>query len=463
MSQICRTCTQIIDEYFCVEGSIFASASLKVTDVLRVCIPELDLNLVPDSVICKNCMFSLYIMHQFKTETIRNEGAFRSKQHVRIKNLSSLTKNENLKNYGDFKYNELETIEVELDDVKDLNTELVYDVVNDDSITEIMNENLQNSSTTNTPLENTNDVLHDEYNESSSVFDCPPLVPISDNKFSDLQVQNKVNVLKEKCNIDVKKFIQCTSTNKKKRNIKRPYKCTECNFRSDARASLLMHSRIHTGEKPFHCPKCPYKAKRKAHLEDHLKIHTGERPFICEVCSKCFITKQILKKHMLIHTEEKPYRCLQCNFRSRHKLSITNHVKKVHIGIEKVSINEPRMCYVCGKWLSGLSSLNTHMKIHTGVKKHLCELCGKYFREKGMLKNHLRIHTGEKPFKCAQCDYIATRKAHLQEHMRTHVPDRELTQCSFCNKRYTTKLLLKKHMNEEHQELDDKDEQLEFI
>lgn len=100
------------------------------------------------------------------------------------------------------------------------------------------------------------------------------------------------------------------------------------------------------------------------------------------------------------------------------------------------------------------------MKIHTGVKKHLCELCGKYFREKGMLKNHLRTHTGEKPFKCTQCDYIATRKAHLQEHMRTHVPDRELTQCSFCNKRYTTKLVLRKHINEEHQESDDKYEQL---
>lgn len=275
-------------------------------------------------------------MHQFKTETIRNEGMFRSKQHVRVKNLNTLTNNENFKNHEGFKYNELETIEVELDDAKDLNTELVYDdAVNDNSVTEIKIKNLQNCSMANMSSENADEVFHDS--ESHSIFNCPPLVPISNNSISDDQVQSKVKVLKEKCNIDVKKFIQCTNTSKKKRNIKRPYKCTECNFCSDAKASLVMHSRIHTGEKPFHCTKCPYKAKRKAHLEDHLKIHSGERPFICQICSKCFITKQILKKHMLIHTEEKPYRCLQCNFRSRHKLSIANHVKKVHIGIGKVS------------------------------------------------------------------------------------------------------------------------------
>lgn len=51
MSQICRTCTQIIiDEYFCLEGSIFASASLKVTDVLQTCIPELVSNLYLNNV-----------------------------------------------------------------------------------------------------------------------------------------------------------------------------------------------------------------------------------------------------------------------------------------------------------------------------------------------------------------------------------------------------------------------------
>lgn len=45
-------------------------------------------------------------------------------------------------------------------------------------------------------------------------------------------------------------------------------------------------------------------------------------------------------------------------------------------------------------------TLNAHLLIHTGEKKHLCNFCGNSFLSRGQLKIHERSHTKEKPYKC---------------------------------------------------------------
>lgn len=46
------------------------------------------------------------------------------------------------------------------------------------------------------------------------------------------------------------------------------------------------------------------------------------------------------------------------------------------------------------------NTLNAHMLIHTGEKKHLCKFCGNSFLSRGQLKIHERSHTKEKPYIC---------------------------------------------------------------
>jgi hypothetical protein len=38
------------------------------------------------------------------------------------------------------------------------------------------------------------------------------------------------------------------------------------------------------------------------------------------------------------------------------------------------------------------SSLNVHMRVHTGVKPYKCDICNKYFSEKSNLKTHVKKH-----------------------------------------------------------------------
>lgn len=61
-------------------------------------------------------------------------------------------------------------------------------------------------------------------------------------------------------------------------------------------------------------------------------------------------------------------------------------------------------CSVCGKSYMQASSLQTHMRYHTGERPYHCTQCGRTFVQSGHLTSHLRLHTGERNHVCTVCD-----------------------------------------------------------
>ncbi|XP_078539055.1 zinc finger protein 777-like [Lissotriton helveticus] len=84
----------------------------------------------------------------------------------------------------------------------------------------------------------------------------------------------------------------------------KPYSCSECGRCFNVKANLITHKRIHTGEKPYTCTICGNNFRQLPHLIKHQRMHTGEKPFVCNVCQKRFIDSSTLAKHKRTHTRE---------------------------------------------------------------------------------------------------------------------------------------------------------------
>ncbi|KAF6198532.1 hypothetical protein GE061_008280 [Apolygus lucorum] len=270
-----------------------------------------------------------------------------------------------------------------------------------------------------------------------------------------------------------------------------PALCNICNKQLSSRTSLMVHLRIHTGERPFGCSECGQSFSQNAHLKDHIaRLHSQgpDQLFLCRACNTTFSDRATLRTHMEEHVgQQRPFQCPTCRKRYQTQERLTSHVchgKSVgegqvsgssDVAAAGMTLGSKRglTCTACGFLAPTRSDLRDHLARHplpvtcpecsekfdslAAWRKHnrryhrsrlsKCSFCGRTFPSEYDVRVHERSHTGERPYRCTFCGRGFARKSILDVHTTLHTGRRDYV-CSDCGSAFNRKSKLDVHRAE---------------
>ncbi|XP_030760244.1 PR domain zinc finger protein 5-like isoform X3 [Sitophilus oryzae] len=260
------------------------------------------------------------------------------------------------------------------------------------------------------------------------------------------------------------------------------FKCAICDFQTIRELNLHNHKKIHLSREErqlFPCTLCEKKYSTKGYLQSHfINKHSDSRPkeaeqmvFRCAICGFRTLRSTSLRSHKKIHMapeERQLFACTHCDktYKSGHFLR--RHFEENHVdGRSKAARKNIHKCSTCGYQTPYSTHLQRHQKIHLAPDERqlfACAHCDKKYTEKQRLKVHFDVdHMGsrseeaeEKVFHCTTCGFQTQYKSNFLSHKKIHLPlkDRQLFACTHCNKRYTTKRGLQRHLEDNHTHID---------
>uniref|UniRef100_A0A182QDE9 Protein krueppel n=1 Tax=Anopheles farauti TaxID=69004 RepID=A0A182QDE9_9DIPT len=220
---------------------------------------------------------------------------------------------------------------------------------------------------------------------------------------------------------------------------KRYHECDVCAQCFPSASALQYHTALSSRQDSI-CAVCGVRQRTRADLLVHERIHTGERPFACDICSKTFTSKTKLVAHLKSHGA-RDHRCDVCGAQFKRKENLTRHK---HLRHGQATIP----CEVCGKKFKTVATLNIHAAGHTGEKRFVCRFEGcekRYITVADRRRHEMSVHTKERPHECAYCKAAFVRKRQLTIHERHHTGEKPHV-CPTCGKGFYDTYPLKAHL-----------------
>ena len=174
----------------------------------------------------------------------------------------------------------------------------------------------------------------------------------------------------------------------KKPEVKRSFKCSECNTVKQTIQKLNEH-----------------------HREKH-------NPQMCGICNRTFELASSLTRHMYEH-EDKRFKCDSCDYSSHFASEL-----EVHKIVHRTNPSHQCMHANCGKWSRRKWDLSLHLQKHKGIELK-CD------------------HNG--------CTFTTATKKQLKEHQKRHT-DNYPHECKICHKGFKYRSGLKRHRDKDHKD-----------
>ncbi|XP_042340992.1 uncharacterized protein LOC121941992 isoform X2 [Plectropomus leopardus] len=158
----------------------------------------------------------------------------------------------------------------------------------------------------------------------------------------------------------------------------------------------------------------------------------------CGECGRVLSSIAALESHVSLHRGRRPFSCTLCGKSFPDSKGLKRH-GRVHRN------GRIHVCQQCGKGFVYSFGLTKHLQmVHSRIKPFICQICNKGFFTRRDVEAHIRMHTGEKPFHCNLCEKKFARRVELNVHLRWHNGEKRHW-CPFCGKGFLDFNNLKRH------------------
>ncbi|VEN39920.1 unnamed protein product, partial [Callosobruchus maculatus] len=269
------------------------------------------------------------------------------------------------------------------------------------------------------------------------------------------------------------------------RNRKYIYSCCYCDFRTNSGRLFTTHNKTHSlDSKQFEAlhvkeenmddnfnqgnamlidSETSVVNKRSSRARESVssKVHQ------CTKCNYKTTKTEYLKRHLVTHSDNRIIsRCLYCNKTFKRKISLDDHIIKIHPDFMASVSRKVHECTKCTYKTTKSTNIEQHLITnHPEVAGNRilsrCLYCNKTFKGKPGLDCHIiKIHPDfiasitSKIHECTQCTYKTTMTSNFRRHLIRKHPEvagnRILSRCIYCNKTFKDKLGLDDHIIKIH-------------
>ncbi|PSN32900.1 hypothetical protein C0J52_13323 [Blattella germanica] len=254
--------------------------------------------------------------------------------------------------------------------------------------------------------------------------------------------------------------------------IELEFRCTQCNKVYRHKNNLMRHKKYECGKEPqFCCAYCPNHGdilwgQQELFREEENPFLTSDSStllgisgsdgslncefsnnasfyknkgnsanvFPCPNCYKVYTWKANLNRHLRLECGKKPHlQCPYCAYITSRKTSLQDHIRRRHrdFSFEIQTQYSADQQFDDNDWNQIFSNPNVEtshqqqqpqQQLHLETvdpEFHICPNCNKSYSNRGNLRRHMSVECGKIPCqKCPYCPFVTKYKGTVQEHIR---------------------------------------------